>query len=420
MKPRIVCVLILNALASVSTIAAASAEDEIKTLMRRYEQVEEQLPRSVHYLKKNVSGDGTTTNQAWFNCAGDLIKVATEKTTPGSQDLTEYFSTKFDSYEPIFLLTRKETTQPDGTIQVDESREYYSGDGEVTRELRKSGRFKAGQSLDTAHIKNLVVDLSKKPKDDRDQVERAKKRNEFFDRPIKIAGTLRQSGAPDVDPFANVTGDSEKCRVVADTVSPDGRYAIALGLARDKIDWESFRDKDIEGDGEIIYTAEEEDLRNYVVDLLQRKILGITGGDYFGTKHRYNHRDCEVFWSPDSKTFVELTSWKWGYNTCRAGKIAADGKKLIGTVDVGKYAETATSNYLKTHKKAGKNEGSIAISVGDVGNDGSMLVEVTGQESSGERKGDIDFSLDEQLHLREMPAGLRLEAVSIRKSPTQE
>jgi hypothetical protein len=227
---------------------------------------------------------------------------------------------------------------------------------------------------------------------------------------------LRQSGAPDVDPFANVTGDSEKYRVIADTVSPDGRYAIALGLARDKIDWENFRDKEIEADGEIIYTAEEEDRRNYVVDLLQRKILGITGGDYFGTKHRYNQRDCEVFWSPDSKTFVELTSWKWGYNTCRAGKITADGKKLIGTIDVGKYAQAAASKYLKTHKKAGKNEGSIAISVGDVGNDGSMLVEVTGQESSGERKGDTDFSVDEELRLRATSSALRLETVSIRKA----
>src|SRR5262249_42897916 len=143
-----ISLLAIGSLALAFTVklhATETYEDEIKTLMRRYEHVEEQLPRSVHYLKKDVSGDETTTNQAWFNGAGDLIKVATEKTMPGNRELTEYFSTKFDSYEPIFLLTRKETKQPDGTIQVDESRQYYSGDGEVNRELRKRGRLNAGE-----------------------------------------------------------------------------------------------------------------------------------------------------------------------------------------------------------------------------------------------------------------------------------
>ena len=196
-----------------SLFAASDTDDVVKILIRRYGQVEEQLPRSVHYSKKETSGVETTVSQAWFNGAGDLTKVATEKTAPGNREVTEYFSTKFDSYEPIFILSRKETAQPDGATQVDEARQYYDGNGEVIRELRKSGKFKAGESLDTVHLKNATVDLSKKPKDQRNEVEKAKARNEFFDRPIKIAGSLQRSGPPDVDPFANVTGDSEKYRV---------------------------------------------------------------------------------------------------------------------------------------------------------------------------------------------------------------
>jgi hypothetical protein len=399
---------------------AAADKDDVRDLIRRYEQVEEQLARSVHYSKKETSGDETTLNQAWFNGAGDLIKVATEKTTPGNRELTEYFSTKFGEDEPMFILSRKEGTQADGTIQIDEARQYFDATGELIRELRKSGKFKAGESLDTAHLKNVTVDLSKKPKDERSDVERAQARNEFFGKPTGIASSLETAGPPDVDPFANVTGDSEKYRIIEDTVSPDGRYGIALGLPEGKTDWEEYRDKELEGQGEQIYTLEEDGNRNYVVDLLLRKIVGITGGDYFGTKQRYNMRECEVFWSPDSKTFVELTTWKWGYNTCRAAKIAADGKKLIGNVDVGKYAEKVASNYLKTHKNAGRNQGTIAISLGEVGSDGSMLVEVIGQEASGERKGDTDFSIDEQLRLRETPSGLHLETMSVRKSSEQE
>jgi hypothetical protein len=398
--------------------AASTNEDSVKALIRRYEQVEEQLPRSVHYSKKETSGEETTLSQAWFNGAGDLIKVATEKTAPGNRELTEYFSTKFDSYEPIFLLSRKETAQPDGTTQVDEARQYYDGNGEVIRELRKSGKFKPGESLDTVHLKNASVDLSKKPKDNQGDTERAKARNEFFDRPIKIAGSLQQSGPPDVDPFANVTGDSKKYRVIADTVSPDGRYAIALGLPEGKTDWEEYRDKEAEVYGGPVYTVEEEGHRNYVVDLLQRKILGTTGGDYFGTRHRYNHRECEVVWSPDCKNFVELTSDKWNYDSCRAGRIVA-GPKLVGTVDLGKYAEKVAKDFRAKHKRRGEETGSIAISLGDFGNDGSMLVEVIDQESSGERKGDVNSSIDEQLRLRETPGGLRLETVSVRNAPKE-
>src|SRR4029077_797989 len=131
----------------ISSFAASQGDDDVKTLIRRYGQVEEQLPRSVHYSKKEVSGDETMVNQAWFNGAGDLIKVATEKTGPGNRELTEYFAaTKIEPWQPMFILHRKETAQPDGSTQVDESRRYFDGGGDLIRELRKSGRFKPGDS----------------------------------------------------------------------------------------------------------------------------------------------------------------------------------------------------------------------------------------------------------------------------------
>ena len=270
----------------------------------------------------------------------------------------------------------------------------------MIRELRKSGRFKAGESLDTVKVKNVAVDVSKKPKDQRTEVEKAQARNEFYDKPPAIVGALKQSGLPESDPFANVTGDSEKYRVIADSVSSDGRYAIALGLPDGKTDWEEYRDKELEEEGHEIYTVEEEGHQNYVVDLATRKILGTTGGDYFGTKQRYNHRECAVVWSPDCKNFVELTSDKWNYHSCHAGRIVA-GPKLLGMVEVGKYAEKASSNYVKAHKKHNDDEGSIAIYVSEVGNDGLIKLEVIDQISGGERKGDVNSSVDEQLRLRE-------------------
>ena len=400
-------------------VAKSNVDVEVKDLNRRIEQVDAQLDRSTHYLKKESSGDETTIEQAWFNGAGDLIKVSTEHTAAGSRELSEYFQTKFAAYEPMFILSRKETTQPDGSIQIEEARQYFDGNAELIRDLRKSARFKAGESTDTVRVPNKPVDLSKKRKDTRNEVEQAKARNEFFDKPIKIAGLLQQAGPPVSDPFANVTGDSGKYRVIEDSVSPDGRYAIALGLSEEKIDWESYRDKEMEGEGAPeIYTAEVDGLRNYVVDLTQRKILGITGVNYFGTKRRYNHRECIVAWSPDSKNFVETYSDKWNYETCRAGRIA-DGPKLVGTVDLGKYGEKAMQNFRKAHKQ-GDEEASIAIFASDVTNDGVISLEVVDQVSGGERKGDINFAADEKIRLREKSGALQLETVDVRKAPKDE
>ena len=177
---------------------------------------------------KDSTGDETTTNQAWFNGAGDLIKVATEKTASGRRELTEYFATtKIEEWQPMFILTRKETTQSDNSVQVDESRQYFDGNADVIRELRKSGHFKPGESLDTVHVKNVAVNLSKKLKDEQSDVEKAKARNAFYQKPAEIAAALKQSGPPVSDPFANVTGDSEKYRVIQNSISPDGRYALS-------------------------------------------------------------------------------------------------------------------------------------------------------------------------------------------------
>ena len=413
-KQSLVLIWIGVVISTLRLFAKSDVDLDVKDLNRRIEQVEAQLDRSTHYSKKESSGDETNTEQAWFNGAGDLLKVATERTAPVVRELTEYFATKFASDEPMFILTRKEMTQSDGATQIEEARQYFDANAELIRDLRKSGRFKTGESLDTVKVPNVPVNLSKKPKETRSEVEQAQARNEFFDKPLKIAGALKEAGPPVSDPFANVTGDSEKYRLIDGTVSPDGRYAIGLGLARDKIDWEQFVDREIQVEGETIYTAEEEDRRNYVVDLAHRKILGITGGDFFGTKQRYNMRECHVIWSPDGKSFVQTTVWKWGYETCRAGRIA-DGPKLVGMVDLGKYAEKVADGFRKSHK-LGQERGTIAIAVTDVTNDGIISLEVTGQESSGERKGDVNFSADEKIRLRDKSGGLQLETVNVRKA----
>jgi hypothetical protein len=403
--------------------SAAQLDDEVKALMQRYQQVEGQLDRSVRYSRKDGSEGDTTIERAWYNGADDPIKVAVEHMSSAGRELTEYFSLDFNGPGAMFVLTRKEAAQADGGTQVDESRQYFGSDGKLTRELRKTGRFKPGESLDTVRFQNTVVDLSKRPKDSRPEEERTTAGYDLLSKPEKIASALKAAGSPEFDPFAGVTGDSAKYRVIEGTASPDGRYAIALGFTGENINWEGFADSDFPGTYSANgYQPDDEApdsdygrIVNYIVDLTTRRILSTTNGDYYGTRQRYNYNQCTVTWSPDSRAFVEVTSWKWGYNRCSTAKLSGVGK-LLNPVDLGKYAEKTAQAYLAKHKGT-KYDGSIDISVNTVTDAGVIDLTILGQGTSGEHKGDVFFSLDESVRVRETLSGLRLETVEIHASP---
>ena len=400
-----------------------SVDDQVKSMAQRYTQIEAQLDRSVHYLKKEGAGSEATIEQAWLNGAGDLIKVATEHSDGSGRELTEYFARDFDNPDNgMFVLTRKESPLPDGGVQVDESRKYFgstkTNNGVLIRESRKNARFKAGESLDTVHIPNVVVDLAKQPKDNRSEEEQSKAQQELFSKPQEIAAKLQKIGPPDADPFANGKGDSDKFRVIQGTASPDGRYAIALGFARKEIDWDDFVEKEVDTERPTYYAENEEDSRNYVVDLVSQRILGETHCDYFGTRRRYNHRECSVSWSPDSNTFVQLWSDKWSYTTCRAGHIAP-GPKLAAVVDLGKEVDKKTFTFLKQRQDPDSGE-TLSMNVDQVSNDGVIQVSVDSLEASGENKGGTRFSLSERLRLRETSSGPRMETLNIRRLRVEE
>jgi len=382
-------------------LAAPSNEDEVKHLAQRYAQVEAQLDRSIHYSKSESADGVTTIRQAWLNGANDLMKVAVERTGPDGRELTEYVGEDFDLHT-LFVLTRKETPVTGGDTQIDESRQYFVG-GELVRELRKSGRFKAGDSLDTVRLPNMTVKGAKPLKDQKAEEERLRVKNELLSRPEEIAAALREAGPPQSDPFANVKGDSEKFRVIHGSVSPDGRFAIALGFARNEINWDDFSEKERDDlGGKPTYFAEsEEDVRNYVIDLAAQKILGATGCEYFGTRKRYNHRSSTLTWSGDSTNFVQFCGDKWADTACVAGQIAP-GPKLGGVIDLLKVLDAKTYAFLK---KRGDDEPGLSIDVQRVGNDGRIELSASASISSGERKGETLFSLAESVQLRKTATG---------------
>ena len=313
----------------------------------------------------------------------------------------------------MFMLVRKETPAPDGGVQVEESRKYFGeekrgGNGVLIRELRKSAHFKQGEPTDTVHMPNVTVDLGKKSNQPTEDELR-----EMLNAPTKMAEELRKS-APESDPFASVKGDSDKYRVIHGSASPDGRFAIALGFAREKIDWDALYDKELES-----YYVEDgaEDIRNYAVDLTQKKILGETGAGWIGTRRRYNHPECVVTWSPDSSFFVQLLANKWASDDCVAGKIAS-GPKFVGAVNLLKTLTPKIYAFVK--KRFDPEEGgALSFYNEKVTNDGAVEMKAYEYTSSGERKGETNFAVSVRLQLRETPKGLSIEGVNMRRLPKE-
>jgi hypothetical protein len=397
-----------------SEAAALSVEEQVKALAARYGQVEDQLARSIRYTSKDESSGATTVKQAWFNGADDLIKAAVESRDGGKRQLTEYFALDFaNDDDGMFMLVRKETPAPDGGVQVEESRKYFGrgkegGNGLLIRELRKSAHFKPGESTDTVRTPNVTVNLGKKsnpPTED--------ELWEILNAPTNLAEELRKGAAP-FDPFAGVKGDNDKYRVIHGSASPDGRLALALGFKRESVDWEALYDKETES----YYTEDNEGIRNYVVDLAEKKILGETGAAWPGTRRNYNHPECVVTWSPDSSVFVQLLANKWASDDCVAGKIVS-GPKFAGAVNLLKPLSPKIYAFVK--KTLGREEdGALYLYNNKVTNDGTVDMEAAEYVPAGHRKGDTNFRVKVRLRLRETPKGLSIEDVKMRRLPNEQ
>jgi hypothetical protein len=391
--------------------AALSVDEQVKMLSARYAQVEDQLARSIRYTSKDDSSGATRVRQAWFNGSDDLIKLAVESRNGAQRELTEYFALDFDNdYDGMFMLVRKETPAPDGGVEVEESRKYFGegkqgGNGLLIREVRKNVHFKPGESTDTVHTPNVTVDLGKKSNQPTEDELR-----EMLNAPTNMAEELRK-GTPEFDPFANVKGDSDKYRVIHGTASPDGRFAIALGFAREPIDWDAEYDKEIAS----YYAEGDEAVRNYVVDLAQKKILGETGAAWPGTRRRYNHPECIVTWSPDASFFVQLLANKWSSDDCVAGKILT-GPRFAGTVNLRKALSPKIYAFVK--KPFNREEGgALSFYNEKVTNDGAVDMAAAEYESGGDRKGDTNFAVNVRLRLRGTPHGLSIEGVKMQRLP---
>ena len=89
--------------------------------------------------------------------------------------------------------------------------------------------------------------------------------------PHQLAPDLRKAGPPQFfDPFAGIQGDSDKFRVIHGSASPDGHFAIAMGLPTGQSNWDALYE-----DESYFYEngARDYDVPNYIIDLAGKKFL---------------------------------------------------------------------------------------------------------------------------------------------------
>ncbi|MEO7367603.1 MAG: hypothetical protein ABIZ36_06585 [Gemmatimonadaceae bacterium] len=404
----LICVVVAMSL-SPNAGAGNAKSDEVAEIELRSKQAESRLQRAIHYTATETVTDGATeTNQAWSDETSDLLKVSTDRTDQsGRRELVEFFFNEDHSLS--LAIIRKETPLALGGMKVEHERLYFGGgDKGIIRNLVKAKEFKPGEALDMSGVREQAQ-VPQPPQDP----ERTP--HGIYD---TRAGEIRRkltARPPARDPRTDTGGDSARFRLIQGSISPNGRYALAIGLGRDDVDWKQFADEVDDVEVFTIEPRESPELRNYVIDLETHRIIGETGCHYFGTWRRYNHDSCSVAWSPDSATFVQLTAQKWNYLESRAGRITTEGT-LAGTADVGEAAEKSAIAFVRAKKnRAFVKHGddlSIAMNIPKITNDGVIYIALGGQLMKSDEP-DTSFHLDERFSLRSRAAGLVLKSLAV-------
>ena len=398
-------------LSTVLLVAASTPSNDprVQSIARRYNNIEGQLDRSVHYsrLTENKSGFRELL-QAWFSEAGDLLKVSEEEGDgQGKRKLSEVF---FEE-NPVFVLLRTEKRLPNGGTHVDESREYFGRVQEPTfesdcariRKLTKSADFEPGDSLDTRKIQNKLEPTI---------ADAASPGGFEYRTKAEDIVSILLDGKPDKVPPGFPPGDSTKYRLMRQTTSPDGRFALGWAPGKESFEWATYAEESSERPGFPEYgalnaEASEERCRNYIVDLEAHTILGTTGATFEGTRPRYNHRGCSVTWSQSSNIFIQCTEWKWYTDACRVGLI--ENGRLAGCIDLLENAKANAYGFLKqrndsSYRKHGE-DFSILVSGVDAIDNGMVRLNVLGQIPKSDDE-DSSFEVEEIFKLKSSKNGV--------------
>lgn len=140
-------------------------------------------------------------------------------------------------------------------------------------------------------------------------------------------------------------------RVIRETTSPSGRYAIAWGFRPgDAVltSTERFDDGTIAAD-------DTNAVENHIVRLGDGARLKTTRGTHFGDREDYNHRGQRTHWSADGRWLVEINNSKW--ETLVADVYHIDDRdRVVGPFRLFELARAAARSTMQRTTKPGQQQ----------------------------------------------------------------
>ena len=167
-------------------------------------------------------------------------------------------------------------------------------------------------------------------------------------------------------------------RVIRESVSPSKRYAIAWSVTGDNAmnDLEEDQPSADTPDDSSRSTENRDHVLNYLVRLSDGKALKVVDSRHFGDRQRYNHFTHDVFWSPDERTVVQVTDWRFGSSVASAYRIGADDV-LTDPLRLTPPTRRAAAALLKTPKERRDiAKADATFSIETVENDGTIKLAV--------------------------------------------
>lgn len=165
-------------------------------------------------------------------------------------------------------------------------------------------------------------------------------------------------------------------RVVHDSHSPSGRYAIAWIASAPGVTFETDP-----ADGTVSVTGGE--VRNSLIRLQDIAVLAPDVGTHPGDLAAYNHRRSDVRWSADSGLVGILNHDKWETLSAKIFRIGRDGH-AIGPFDLLAFSYQAGRRKLaRLRPGTDPDDYAARVTIDSIGNDGLIRGKVTMEQPGG-------------------------------------
>ena len=335
--------------AFLGTAAASLAQDNteaVQGIVAVYENVEANYKKWPHAtVTRQAEGAPTEVKEDLWRNGDGLARIEVVNMDDHGPITSQYI---MEGDQLIFVFKREEyeAMQPKAPTKVTEKRYYFSYD-ELIRALEKRGTFPAGKKADMSKVANKPVPL--------DKVEGA-------DYPgfLKEArDVIARLGAAASRKTAVSAVPIDKLRQIEETVSLDGSMVLAWGVEGDNA---SAIAKDDEG--HFHATEPGEHIGNYVLDLVNKKVLGKTAGQHGSdtTHYRQAEMSNSVFWSSHSEYFVQVGAGKRGWAAfAELYQVDADSRQLTAGLDLLPILAKALKSKLKAADAKSLETGDLSI-----------------------------------------------------------